>query len=88
MEKPEEEVRVKWKNLRDKFCKAKKRMAKRSGPLLDDDENQVERLVPVLYKQLAWLTDHVKPRAEAGMAGETNEVCVRRLNTFIYSNLT
>ncbi|KAG7236014.1 hypothetical protein INR49_001412 [Caranx melampygus] len=74
MEKSEEEVRVKWKNLRDKFCKAKKRMAKRSGPLLDDEENQVERPVPVLYNQLAWLSDYVKPRAEPGMVGDTNEV--------------
>ncbi|XP_023280734.1 uncharacterized protein LOC111668827 [Seriola lalandi dorsalis] len=73
MEKPEEEVRVKWKNLRDKFCKAKKRMAKRNDPLLDDEENQVERPVPVLYNQLAWLSDYVKPRVETGM-GETNEV--------------
>uniref|UniRef100_A0A3Q3ISW5 MADF domain-containing protein n=1 Tax=Monopterus albus TaxID=43700 RepID=A0A3Q3ISW5_MONAL len=33
MGKSEEEVKLKWKNLRDKFCKAKKRMAKRSFPL-------------------------------------------------------
>ncbi|XP_071346165.1 uncharacterized protein [Trachinotus anak] len=73
MEKPEEEVKVKWKNLRDKFCKAKKRMAKRSGPLLDDEENPLERPVPVLYNQLAWLGAYVKPRVETGM-GETSEV--------------
>uniref|UniRef100_A0A7N6BIS4 MADF domain-containing protein n=1 Tax=Anabas testudineus TaxID=64144 RepID=A0A7N6BIS4_ANATE len=30
MGKSEDEVKLKWKNLRDKFCKAKKRMAKRN----------------------------------------------------------
>ncbi|XP_062274728.1 uncharacterized protein LOC133980142 isoform X2 [Scomber scombrus] len=62
MGKSEEAVKLKWKNLRDKFCKAKKRMAKRNQPLLTDDENSVERPVPVLYNQLAWLTPYVKPR--------------------------
>ncbi|XP_029354671.1 uncharacterized protein LOC115041395 [Echeneis naucrates] len=73
MDKSEEEVKVKWKNLRDKFCKAKKRMARRSGPLLDDDEAQLERPVPVLYNQLAWLSTYVKPKVEAG-PGDNNEV--------------
>ncbi|XP_044065235.1 uncharacterized protein LOC122882183 [Siniperca chuatsi] len=72
MGKSEEEVKLKWKNLRDKFCKAKKRMAKRNVPVLTDDENPVERPVPVLYNQLAWLSAYVKPRPGAGM-GETDE---------------
>uniref|UniRef100_A0A3Q4GAE0 Uncharacterized LOC102778056 n=1 Tax=Neolamprologus brichardi TaxID=32507 RepID=A0A3Q4GAE0_NEOBR len=65
MGKSEEEVKLKWKNLRDKFCKAKKRLAKRHFPLH----------TPVLYSQLSWLTAYVKPRGERGM-GEP-EVCVR-----------
>ncbi|XP_042269196.1 uncharacterized protein LOC122988384 [Thunnus albacares] len=72
MGKSEEAVKLKWKNLRDKFCKAKKRMAKRNVPPLTDDENPVERPVPVLYNQLAWLTAYVKPRVTAGM-GDTDE---------------
>ncbi|KAA8595515.1 uncharacterized protein LOC116691411 [Etheostoma spectabile] len=75
MGKSEEEVKLKWKNLRDKFCKAKKRMAKRSFPLLTGDENLVERPVPALYHQLAWLSAYVKPRVETGK-GETDEVAV------------
>lgn len=78
MGKSEDEVKLKWKNLRDKFCKAKKRMAKRSFPLLTDDENPVERPVPVLFHQLAWLSAYVKPRPGTGL-GETDEVCVHRL---------
>ncbi|KAK9542623.1 hypothetical protein VZT92_000467 [Zoarces viviparus] len=73
MGKSEEEVKLKWKNLRDKFCKAKKRLAKRSAPLLTDDENPVERPVPVLYNQLAWLSAYVKPKVEPG-TGEADEV--------------
>ncbi|XP_040893741.1 uncharacterized protein LOC121181713 [Toxotes jaculatrix] len=73
MGKSEEEVKLKWKNLRDKFCKAKKRMAKRNAPPVDDEENPVERPVPVLYNQLAWLSAYVKPREDTGM-GESNEV--------------
>ncbi|XP_070683814.1 transcription factor Adf-1-like isoform X1 [Pempheris klunzingeri] len=71
MGKSEEEVKLKWKNLRDKFCKAKKRMAKRSFPPLTDD-SQVERPVPVLFNQLAWLSAYVKPRPGSGL-GETDE---------------
>ncbi|XP_042345593.1 uncharacterized protein LOC121945465 [Plectropomus leopardus] len=73
MGKSEEEVKLKWKNLRDKFCKAKKRMAKRSSPLLTDEENPVERPVPVLYNQLSWLSAYVKPRVDTGTLG-TDEV--------------
>lgn len=76
MGKSEEEVKLKWKNLRDKFCKAKKRMAKRSSALLDDEENPAERPVPVLYLQLAWLSDFVKPRGETGPA-DPEEVRLR-----------
>lgn len=76
MGKSEEEVKLKWKNLRDKFCKAKKRLAKRHFPLLDDNENPAERPIPVLYNQLAWLSAYVKPRGERGM-GEPEEVRVR-----------
>ncbi|XP_062242908.1 transcription factor Adf-1-like [Platichthys flesus] len=66
MGRPEFEVRIKWKNLRDKFCKAKKRMARRSGPLVDEAENgAVERPAPALLHQLGWLSDFVKPREEA-----------------------
>ncbi|XP_063317226.1 uncharacterized protein LOC134616320 [Pelmatolapia mariae] len=75
MGKSEEEVKLKWKNLRDKFCKAKKRLAKRHFPLLDDNEDPADRHTPVLYSQLSWLTAYVKPRGERGM-GEP-EVCVR-----------
>lgn len=75
MGKSEEEVKLKWKNLRDKFCKAKKRIAKRSFPRLTDDESAVERPVPVLYHQLSWLNAFVKPKPDIGM-GDTDEVCV------------
>ncbi|XP_067344230.1 uncharacterized protein [Channa argus] len=68
MGKSEEEVKLKWKNLRDKFCKAKKRISKRNFPLLGDAENPVERPVPVLYIQLSWLSAYVKPRGESGLA--------------------
>ncbi|KAM9408139.1 uncharacterized protein KZ484_024327 [Pholidichthys leucotaenia] len=65
MGKSEEEVKLKWKNLRDKFCKAKKRVAKRKHPRLDDSESPVERPpLPVLCSQLAWLSAYVKPRGE------------------------
>ncbi|XP_071753209.1 uncharacterized protein LOC139909928 [Centroberyx gerrardi] len=53
----EENVRLKWKNLRDKFSKAKKRMAKKNGCLANE-----EKPVPLLYIQLAWLCSHVKLR--------------------------
>ena len=75
MGKSEEELKLKWKNLRDKFCKAKKRMAKRNFSLLADDENPVERPIPVLYNQLAWLSAYVKPRPGTAV-GETDEVRV------------
>lgn len=74
MGKTEEEVKLKWKNLRDKFCKAKKRMAKRNFPRLTDDDSPLERPVPVLYNQLSWLDAYVKPKPGTGM-GETDEVC-------------
>lgn len=74
MGKTEEEVKLKWKNLRDKFCKAKKRMAKRNFPRLTDDDSPLERPVPVLYNQLSWLDAYVKPKPGSGM-GETDEVC-------------
>ncbi|XP_030581480.1 uncharacterized protein LOC115777669 [Archocentrus centrarchus] len=79
MGKSEEEVKLKWKNLRDKFCKAKKRLAKRHFPLLDDNENPAERPIPVLYNQLAWLSAYVKPRGERGM-GEPEEISGRADN--------
>ncbi|XP_060924527.1 uncharacterized protein LOC132998800 [Limanda limanda] len=65
MGRPEFEVRIKWKNLRDKFCKAKKRMARRGCPLLDGEERgAVQRAGPALLHQLVWLSDFVKPREE------------------------
>ncbi|KAJ4947360.1 hypothetical protein JOQ06_009396 [Pogonophryne albipinna] len=67
----EEAVKQKWKNLRDKFCKAKKRMARRSSPLPTDEEIPLDRAVPVLYHQLAWLSSYVKPRVET-VPGETD----------------
>ncbi|KAM9764985.1 uncharacterized protein ACNS7B_021945 [Menidia menidia] len=76
MGKSEEEVKLKWKNLRDKFCKAKKRLAKRNVPPPDDGDGPVERHVPVLYSQLAWLSRYVKPRAEGGV-GESEEATGR-----------
>ncbi|XP_059211623.1 uncharacterized protein LOC131990344 [Centropristis striata] len=79
MGKSEEEVKLKWKNLRDKFCKAKKRLAKRSFPLLTDEEIPVERPVPVLYHQLAWLSAYVKTRAETDeVAGSGDDVETER----------
>ncbi|XP_008284952.1 uncharacterized protein LOC103360823 [Stegastes partitus] len=76
MGKSVEEVKLKWKNLRDKFCKAKKRLANRNFPLLDDEENPLERPVPVLFNQLAWLSEYVKPRVERSL-GESEEVAGR-----------
>ncbi|KAF0043319.1 hypothetical protein F2P81_004656 [Scophthalmus maximus] len=66
MGRSEDEVKLKWKNLRDKFCKAKKRMAKRNAPAPLDEENQLERPVPLLFHQLAWLSAFVRPRVEGG----------------------
>ncbi|KAI4830241.1 hypothetical protein KUCAC02_001887 [Chaenocephalus aceratus] len=79
MGKSEEAVKQKWKNLRDKFCKAKKRMARRSSPLPTDEEIPLDRAVPVLYHQLAWLSSYVKPRVETvpgeidGLAGSGDD---------------
>ncbi|XP_069030018.1 transcription factor Adf-1-like [Embiotoca jacksoni] len=75
MGKPEEEVKLKWKNLRDKFCKAKKRVVTRKLSLLDY-EDPVERHVPVLFNQMAWLSAHVKPRVERVM-GDLEEAARR-----------
>ncbi|XP_030016498.1 uncharacterized protein LOC115437410 [Sphaeramia orbicularis] len=69
MEKSEDEVKLKWKNLRDKFCKAKKRMVKRSGSGLTE-ETPAEKPVPVLFEQLAWLNTYVRPKVEP----EANQV--------------
>nr|XP_043887122.1 uncharacterized protein LOC122772864 isoform X2 [Solea senegalensis] len=68
MGKSEEELKMKWKNLRDKYCKAKKRMTKRSSDrrLADSEENHVDRPVPALLHQLDWLNAFVKPRVESG----------------------
>ncbi|XP_041839202.1 uncharacterized protein LOC121638455 [Melanotaenia boesemani] len=76
MGKSEDELKVKWKNLRDKFCKAKKRVAKRNILQLDGDDNPLERHVPVLYSQLGWLNAYVRPRIEPGVA-ESEEVTGR-----------
>ncbi|XP_029973992.1 uncharacterized protein LOC115407662 [Salarias fasciatus] len=80
MGKPEEEVKQKWKNLRDKFYKAKKRLVRRwrCFPTRDDDDGgetpaAEERYVPVLYSELAWLSAYVRPRLERG-AKEPDEV--------------
>ncbi|XP_028257776.1 uncharacterized protein LOC114433419 isoform X1 [Parambassis ranga] len=67
MGKSEEEVKMKWKNLRDKFCKAKKRLAKRNAAQLGDEENPPKKRVPALYSQLVWLSTFVKLRAERRM---------------------
>ncbi|XP_013857299.1 uncharacterized protein LOC106513155 [Austrofundulus limnaeus] len=65
MEMSEGEVRMMWRNLRDKFCKAKKRVAKRSFLHVEDSAgNPVEKPIPKLYCQLAWLGAHVQPRTE------------------------
>ncbi|CAN9506965.1 unnamed protein product [Ophioblennius macclurei] len=67
MGKSEDEVKQKWKNLRDKFYKAKKRLVRRTFPTRDDDDDEnagKERHVPVLYNELAWLSAFVKPRME------------------------
>lgn len=82
MDKSEDEVKLKWKNLRDKFCKAKKRMAKRSGPLLDDEENRRERPAPLLYNQLVWLSEYVNPRVESA-SGDGEEVSVVSSRSYI-----
>ncbi|XP_062849452.1 uncharacterized protein LOC134311730 [Trichomycterus rosablanca] len=44
-----------WRNLRDKFTKAKKRLLSKSG---DGEKHQV----PTLYKQLSWLNPFVQIR--------------------------
>ncbi|MEQ2217233.1 hypothetical protein XENOCAPTIV_000234, partial [Xenoophorus captivus] len=75
MGKSEEEVKLLWKNLRDKFCKARKRLVRRQFPQQDDSDIPWEMQVPGLFSQMAWLTAHVKLRAEVGGGmGEPEEV--------------
>uniref|UniRef100_A0A1A8DXG0 Transcription factor Adf-1 n=1 Tax=Nothobranchius kadleci TaxID=1051664 RepID=A0A1A8DXG0_NOTKA len=64
MEKSDEEVTLIWKNLRDKFSKAKKRLVKRTSHRPNDNGSQVENLVPELFHQMAWLSAFVQHRVE------------------------
>ncbi|KAM4744426.1 uncharacterized protein FYW61_000516 isoform 2-T2 [Anableps anableps] len=74
MGKSEEEVKLLWKNLRDKFCKARKRLVRRQFPQQDESDIPWEVQVPGLFSQMAWLTAHVKLRAEVGGSmGEPQE---------------
>ncbi|MED6261058.1 hypothetical protein ATANTOWER_000295 [Ataeniobius toweri] len=66
MGRSEEEVKLLWKNLRDKFCKARKRLVRRQFPQQDESDIPWEMQVPGLFSQMAWLTAHVKLRAEVG----------------------
>ncbi|KAM4597158.1 uncharacterized protein V3H82_022428 isoform 1-T1 [Fundulus diaphanus] len=78
MGKSQEEVKLLWKNLRDKFCKARKRLVRRQFPQQDESDIPWEMQVPGLFSQLAWLTAHVKLRAEVGGgAGEPEETTGR-----------
>lgn len=72
--KSEEEVKLLWKNLRDKFCKARKRLVRRQFPQQDESDIPWERQVPGLFSQMAWLTAHVKLRAEVGGGGMVEPV--------------
>ncbi|XP_015241947.1 uncharacterized protein LOC119789610 [Cyprinodon tularosa] len=78
MGKSEEEAKLLWKNLRDKFCKARKRLVRRQFPQQEEGDIPWEMQVPGLFSQMAWLTSHVKLRAEVaeGM-GELEETTVR-----------
>lgn len=66
MEISEGEVRMIWRNLRDKFCKAKKRLAKRNFLHLEDSAGNpvMKKPIPKLYCQMAWLSAYVRPRTE------------------------
>lgn len=75
MGKTEDEVKLIWKNLRDKFCKAKRRMASRRRDSLP------ERPGPVLFVQLSWLNPFVKPKGT--VLGDTVEVCLKKIPAFI-----
>ncbi|XP_047218373.1 transcription factor Adf-1-like [Girardinichthys multiradiatus] len=78
MGKSEEEVKLLWKNLRDKFCKARKRLVRRQFPQQDESDIPWEMQVPGLFSQMAWLTAHVKLRAEVGGGmGEPEETSGR-----------
>lgn len=70
MGKTEDEVKLIWKNLRDKFCKAKRRMGSRRRDSL------LERPGPVLLVQLSWLNPFIKPKGT--VLGETHEVCLKK----------
>lgn len=79
MGQSEEAVKIKWKNLRDKFCKAKKRMAKRNvSASIYDEYSPAEKLVPMLYGQMAWLGAFIKFKTGSG-TGDTDEVTLTTL---------
>ncbi|XP_014911413.1 transcription factor Adf-1-like [Poecilia latipinna] len=78
MGKSEEEVKLLWKNLRDKFCKARKRLVRRQFPQQDESDLPWEVQVPGLFSQMAWLTAHVKLRPEiGGSVGDPQEATGR-----------
>ncbi|XP_046862587.1 uncharacterized protein LOC124456099 [Xenia sp. Carnegie-2017] len=49
----EQICRQKWKNLRDRYTKAKKRMKSRSG-------DAGGKSIPPIFLSLSWLSDHIK----------------------------
>ncbi|XP_024151504.1 uncharacterized protein LOC112160878 [Oryzias melastigma] len=62
MRMSEAEVKTKWKNIRDKFCKAKRRVVLKNMSRISDPGANIlkETRLPWIYMQLPWLDDYVK----------------------------
>ncbi|KAF6731184.1 hypothetical protein FQA47_006820 [Oryzias melastigma] len=73
MRMSEAEVKTKWKNIRDKFCKAKRRVVLKNMSRISDPGANIlkETRLPWIYMQLPWLDDYVKLKS----VDELKEVC-------------
>lgn len=59
-----------WRNVRDKFSKAMKRMKRKTGDILGDEQ------APKLYRELSWLCPHIKLRQTDSMATRPREIAI------------
>uniref|UniRef100_A0A3P9K3B6 MADF domain-containing protein n=1 Tax=Oryzias latipes TaxID=8090 RepID=A0A3P9K3B6_ORYLA len=58
----EAEVKTKWKNIRDKFCKAKRRVVLKNMSRISEPGVNIlkETRLPWIYMQLPWLDEYVR----------------------------
>lgn len=70
----EAEVKTKWKNIRDKFCKAKRRVVLKNMSRISEPGVNIlkETRLPWIYMQLPWLDEYVRLKS----VDELKEVCV------------